>query len=43
LEKGIGTIAIGTDYLRVAYSTVDQSDIEPLFEEIFETADSLGS
>ena len=41
LDRGIGTIAIGTDYLRVAYSTVDESDLEELFGEIFSAAREL--
>jgi DNA-binding transcriptional MocR family regulator len=41
LEDGIGTIAIGERYLRVAYSTVDEGDLETLFSEIFAKADAL--
>ena len=41
LERGIGTIAIGTGYLRVAYSTVDIDDLESLYREIFAVAASL--
>ncbi len=41
LDKGIGTIAIGETYLRVAYSTIDQSDLDALYSEISATADSL--
>lgn len=41
LDQGIGTIAIGDDYLRVAYSTVDQGYLEPLYRAIFETADAM--
>jgi aspartate/methionine/tyrosine aminotransferase len=43
LEDGIGTIAIGERYLRVAYSTVDEADIETLFSEIFAKADALAT
>ncbi len=38
LERGIGTIAIGERYLRVAYSTVDLDDLDTLFAEVYETA-----
>jgi len=41
LDRGIGTIAIGTRYLRVAYSTVDIDDLDGLYSEVFETASSL--
>ena len=38
LERGIGTIAIGERYLRVAYSTIDLDDLEALFAEVYNTA-----
>ena len=38
LDRGIGTIAIGEKYLRVAYSTIDLDDLDVLFAEIYETA-----
>ncbi len=41
LDRGIGTIAIGERYLRVAYSTVDQADLEELYGEIFTAAREL--
>ena len=40
-DRGIGTIAIGEDYLRVAYASVDHEVIRPLFEEIFAAAQDL--
>jgi aspartate/methionine/tyrosine aminotransferase len=42
LNRGIGTIAIGEDYLRVAFASVDLAGIEELYTTIFEAADSLG-
>ncbi|TVQ22985.1 MAG: aminotransferase class I/II-fold pyridoxal phosphate-dependent enzyme [Spirochaetaceae bacterium] len=41
LDQGIGTIAIGSEYLRVAFSTIDESDLEALFDAIAATARSL--
>lgn len=41
LKKGIGTIAIGEDYLRVAYSSIDIEDLPRLYEEIFSSADKI--
>lgn len=38
LDKGIGTIAIGTRHLRVAFSTVDCRDLPELYSEIVATA-----
>ncbi len=40
-KKGIGTIAIGEDYLRVAYASVERDVIKPLFEEIFSASETL--
>ena len=36
--RGVGTISVGDDYLRVAYSTVAQADLEALFAEIYAAA-----
>lgn len=41
LERGIGTIAIRPDCLRVAYSSVDIEMLDELFGELEETARSL--
>lgn len=41
LEKGIGTIAIGTEFLRIAFSSVDIEDVRPLYHEIFAAAEEL--
>jgi aspartate/methionine/tyrosine aminotransferase len=43
LDRGIGTIAIGDTYLRVAYSAVDLDDLDELYSEIFETATTLSA
>lgn len=41
LDQGIGTISIGTEYLRVAFSSVDEQNLEKLYQAIFSTADQL--
>lgn len=41
LEKGIGSIAIGEDYLRIAFAAVDQDEIDTLYSEIITTAREL--
>ncbi|MFP4377275.1 MAG: aminotransferase class I/II-fold pyridoxal phosphate-dependent enzyme [Spirochaetales bacterium] len=41
LDNGIGTIAIGEQYLRVAYSTIDKEDLSELYAEIFAAARAL--
>jgi hypothetical protein len=38
---GIGTIAIGTKYLRVAYSSVDIENVEELYTSIEKAAREL--
>ncbi len=40
-EEGIGVIAIQEKWLRVAFSSVDKSQIEELFSEIFKAAKAL--
>jgi aspartate/methionine/tyrosine aminotransferase len=40
-EKGIGVVSIQDRYLRVAYSGVEEADIEALFEEILSAAEAL--
>ena len=37
-RRGVGTISVGDDYLRVAFSTVASADLEALFEEIYAVA-----
>ncbi len=41
LDEGVGTIAIGTEYLRIAFSSIDSEDMEPLFQTIFQAARRL--
>lgn len=41
LEQGIGTISINDKYLRVAFSSVDQGQVEELYKAIFEAAKSM--
>ncbi|ORC34878.1 aminotransferase [Marispirochaeta aestuarii] len=40
-KEGIGTISIGSDCLRVAFSSIDTKDLQPLFDAIFAAADRL--
>ena len=40
-RRGVGTISVGDDYLRVAFSTVASGDLEALFEEIYTVAGEL--
>lgn len=37
-RRGVGTISVGDDYLRVAFSTVATADLGALFEEIYTVA-----
>ena len=37
-RRGVGTISVGDDYLRVAYSTVALADLDALFAEIYAAA-----
>lgn len=41
LEEGIGTIAIQEDYLRVAFSSIDEENLEALYQAIFAKAREL--
>ncbi len=43
LERGIGCIAIGSKYLRVAFSSVNTEDIPNLFDEIYAAARELAA
>ncbi|WP_455381191.1 aminotransferase class I/II-fold pyridoxal phosphate-dependent enzyme [Salinispira pacifica] len=38
LEKGIGVISIQDAFLRVAFASIDETDLEALYSEIFRTA-----
>ena len=40
-EKGIGTIAIDSHTLRIAFSSLDDDKIEMVYSAIYETADEL--
>ena len=40
-EKGIGTIAIDSCTLRIAFSSLDDDKIETVYSAIYETADEL--
>ena len=41
LERGIGTISIAGNYLRVAFASVDREALPTLYDEIFATAEEL--
>jgi aspartate/methionine/tyrosine aminotransferase len=43
LEQGIGTISMQDRYLRVAFSSVEASEVEPLYAAIFRAAAELGA
>ena len=44
LEKyGVGVIALGTSDIRVAFSCVEEPEIEPLFESIHEAIRELAA
>jgi len=40
-NEGIGTIALNDKFLRIAYSSVDNRDLEALYSAVFEAADEL--
>lgn len=40
-NEGIGTIALGEKYLRIAYASVDTRDIKSLYSTVFRCADEL--
>ncbi len=41
MEKGIGTISIDSETLRVAFSSVDEDKIETVYDAIYSTAEDL--
>ena len=41
LKRGVGTISVGNDYLRVAFSTIAESDLEAIFSEIYDAASDV--
>jgi aspartate/methionine/tyrosine aminotransferase len=40
-EHGIGTVALGSRYLRLAFSSVPEEQINPVLEAVFKTAEAL--
>lgn len=40
-KEGIGSIAIGETYLRIAYAGVDEEDLEELYSTIYQVAERL--
>ncbi|NOY09282.1 MAG: aminotransferase class I/II-fold pyridoxal phosphate-dependent enzyme [Spirochaetes bacterium] len=40
-KRGIGTISVGTDYLRVAYSSIDKKNLKDLYTEILQASESI--
>jgi aspartate/methionine/tyrosine aminotransferase len=40
-EYGIGTVAFGGKYLRIAFSAISEEDIVPVLELIFKTAENM--
>ena len=40
-DKGIGTIAIDSNTLRVAFSSIDEDKIESVYSDIYETAEKM--
>ncbi|MBN2739236.1 MAG: aminotransferase class I/II-fold pyridoxal phosphate-dependent enzyme [Spirochaetales bacterium] len=40
-KRGIGTISIGDEYLRIAFSSVEYDDLAELYQEIYDGADEL--
>ena len=41
LKKGIGTIALGDEYLRVTFAAIEEEDIPDVYRTIYETAAEL--
>ena len=41
MNRGIGTISVGTDYLRVAYSSIDKKDLKDLYREILKASEKI--
>jgi hypothetical protein len=40
-KHGIGTIALGDIYLRVAFSSIEEEDIPVIYQAIYDTAKEL--
>jgi aspartate/methionine/tyrosine aminotransferase len=43
LDRGVGTIAVGSAYLRIAYATVEEDQLQPFFAEVFDAARQLAA
>ncbi|MCD6121190.1 MAG: aminotransferase class I/II-fold pyridoxal phosphate-dependent enzyme [Spirochaetales bacterium] len=41
MNRGIGTISVGTDYLRVAYSSIDKKNLKDLYREILKASEKI--
>jgi aspartate/methionine/tyrosine aminotransferase len=41
LEKGIGTISLGDEYLRVTFAAIEESEIPEVYRVIYEAAEAL--
>jgi hypothetical protein len=41
-EQGIGVIALGRDYIRVAFSSIDEELIPEVYRRIYEAAEKMG-
>jgi ribosomal protein S10 len=41
-KHGIGLIALGEHCIRVAFSSIDEEKITPVYEKIYEAASKLG-
>ncbi len=41
LDRGIGSIAIGENYLRLAFAAIDEDDLAELYREVFSAARNL--
>jgi len=41
INRGIGTISVGTDYLRIAYSSIDKKDLKDLYREILRASEKF--
>ncbi|GHU27992.1 hypothetical protein FACS1894164_20300 [Spirochaetia bacterium] len=42
-KHGIGVVAFGTEFLRIAFSSIDESQIESVYRIVYDTARSMGN
>ena len=42
-NEGIGTIALGESFLRIAWASINLEDLQPLYDSIFRVADRLAA